>query len=381
MDLLNLSASHLAYDIANKTVTSEDYCLRLIDKIESLNDLNTYATFDGDLLLDSARISDRDLKAGKMPGLLHGVPLIIKDNINTRTLPTSGGTPSLKGNMPGADALIVSKLRDAGALIAGKANLHELSSGGTSANHTFGPVRNPYDRKCVPGGSSGGTAAAIAARLVPAGLGTDTAGSVRVPASLCGVFGFRPTVGRYSTSGIVPLSTSMDTAGPLARTMDDIILLDSVMANQSNDVPERELGTVCLGVAENVMADAGAETAAVIQQTLTALERAGVSLKPVDLSPLRPLQTDAGKDVIDFEFEQAMRAYLAEFSPDITLDTVVEQIASPAAKAFTQERLEKKFDRTVYDFALGEGLCAFNTAWQTWRVQSVVATLWHRRLL
>ena len=364
MDPLNLSVSHLAHDIANKTITSEDYCLRLIDKVESENNLNVYATFDKDLLLDAARESDRDLKTGSVRGPLHGVPLIIKDNINTSDLATRGGTPALKDNLPGSDAPIVSKLRRAGAFVAGKANLHELSSGGTSANHTFGPVRNPFDRTCVPGGSSGGTAAAIAARLAPAGLGTDTAGSVRVPASLCGVFGYRPTVGRYSAAGIVPLSTSLDTAGPLARTIDDIILLDGVLADQSNSVRERDLGTVCLGVAENIMADATPEAAATIQQTLNALEKAGVALKAVDLSPLRPLQTDAGKDVIDFEFEHAMRDYLTEFAPDITLDAVVEQIASPAAKAFTEERLEKTFDRAVYDFALNEGLRNFNVAWR-----------------
>ena len=227
---------------------------------------------------------------------------------------------ALKDNQPGTDAPIVTSLRQAGALIAGKANLHELSSGGTSANHVFGPVRNPYDLKRVPGGSSGGTAAAVAARLVPAGLGTDTAGSVRVPASLCGVFGFRPTVGRYPATGIVPLSKSLDTAGHLARTIDDIILLDSVIAETSRDVADRDLKSVRLGVAENFMETTDNESVFVLNGALEALERAGAVLKTVDLTAIRELMKGAPAIVNDFEFEGVMREYLETYAPTVSLD-------------------------------------------------------------
>lgn len=361
---LSESAGHLAHKLANGSLTSEAYCSALLEREDKHRHLNAFATIDQDHLFNQARQADLDLKTGHIRGPLHGVPLILKDNINTFDLPTSGGTPVLKGNQPGSDAPIVRRLRDAGALIAGKANLHELSSGGTSANHTFGAVGNPYNATHVPGGSSGGTAAAIAARMVPAGLGTDTAGSVRVPASLCGLFGFRPTVGRYESKGIVPLSHSLDTAGPLATTIDDVILLDRVLAQIPSDVSEREAGTLRLGIAENLMARTEPGSSRVIEATLKDMEQAGVVLVAVDTSPMQDLQTKASTGVIDFEFEGMMRAYLDAFAPGITVDDVTQAIASPAVKAFTMERLEKVIAESDYRDAQTQGLKAFNDAWQ-----------------
>src|SRR5439155_7456578 len=137
-------------------------------------------------------------------GPLHGVPLVIKDNI-TADYPTTGGTPSLAAHRPKHNATVVQQLLDAGAVVLGKTNLQELAYGPTNNNTAFGPAHNPYDSTRIPGGSSGGSAVAVAARLAPAGLGTDTAGSVRVPAALCGITSFRPTTSRWSQAGIVPI--------------------------------------------------------------------------------------------------------------------------------------------------------------------------------
>jgi Asp-tRNA(Asn)/Glu-tRNA(Gln) amidotransferase A subunit family amidase len=364
MEPLSWSAGDLARKIEAGRITSEAYCWALVERVEANRALNAYATFDADFLLEAARQSDQELNAGRKAGPLHGVPLIIKDNINTTALPTSGGTPALKDNLPKADAPLVSRLLGAGALIAGKANLHELSAGGTSANHTFGRIGNPYDTARVPGGSSGGTAAAVAARLAPAGIGSDTMGSVRVPASLCGLFGFRPSVGRYSADGIVPLSSSFDTAGPMARSMDDIVLLDSIMADHSASLPDRDMTSVHIGVAEDLIADTEAGSASVIQQALTDLEKAGVTLKPLDLSLLRDLQQKAGANIIDVEFERTLRAYLKDHAPDLSLEDVAAQIASPAARDFTFKRLGKAFDPAVYHSAQNEGRKMYDTAWQ-----------------
>lgn len=361
--LLELSAAALADQMSDGSLSSEEYCAALSDAVAENSDLNAYSTFDPYHLMTQARKADEDKANGLKTGPLHGVPLILKDNVNTFDLPTSGGTPALKDNIPASNAPIAQRLFDAGALLAGKANMHELSSGGTSANHVFGPVRNPYDTTRVPGGSSGGTAAAVAARLAPAGLGTDTAGSVRVPASLCGLYGFRPSVGRYDAHGIVPLSTSLDTAGPLARSMDDIVLLDSILADNPKPIIRRSTDTLRLGVAEHLFVDSSLEVQAVCGHTLKAWENAGVTLVPVDLIPLRNLQKAAAGDIIDVEFPGIMAAYLAEHARHLTIDELAAAVASPAAKAFTQERLNKSFDMDAYALATSQGLSALQNAW------------------
>jgi indoleacetamide hydrolase len=183
-------------------------------------DLNALTWMSEEKLLESARRSDLARTRGEALGPLAGIPVVVKDNIDTIGFPTSAATSSLKDNHPTGNAPIVDALEARGAYVFAKANMHELAGGGMSSNPVFGPVRNPYDRARVAGGSSGGTAAAIAARMAPIGLGTDTAGSVRIPSAFCGTVGLRPTsVGgkRYSSDGIVPLALDLDTAGPMAR--------------------------------------------------------------------------------------------------------------------------------------------------------------------
>ena len=365
MNTLSWSASHLAQEIASGALTSESYCRALIDRIQANTLFNAFATFNADLLLERAIQADADQKAGKNLGPLHGVPVIIKDNINTIDFPTSGGTPALKGNVPRSDAPLVARLRNAGALLTGKANLHELSSGGTSANHTFGPVRNPYATTHTPGGSSGGTAAAVAAFLSPAGIGTDTMGSVRVPASLCGLFGFRPTVGRYSADGIVPLSSSFDSAGPLARTMDDIVLLDGILSASGSTIPMRDINTIRLGIAEDLMAETTEESMAVINRVLADLGAAGIVLKPVNMNAVRAVRNESAVDVMDVEFKDLMRDYLEEHAPHVKMHELAEAIASPSAKTFTVNRLLRTYDPAVYQQSITAGRLAYDTAWQT----------------
>ncbi len=359
-----VSALGIAHQIKMGQTTSEKICRDLADAIEVGADLNAYATFDRAALMAQAKEADVAKNLGNVRGPLHGVPLILKDNINTMALPTSGGTPALVGNDPGSNAPIAARLFQAGALLAGKANLHELSSGGTSANHTFGPVRNPYDHTRIPGGSSGGTAAAIAAGQAPAGLGTDTAGSVRVPAALCGIFGFRPTTGRYSGEGIVPLSKTQDTAGPLALTMDDIILLDQVLTADPKPVPAQSVSELRIGVAEHLIESSSPAVSQVIGETLTRLADAGVTLVSVDLAPIRELQRPASAGVIDMDFPDIMRVYLEDYAPHLSLEALSDGIASPAVKQFTKDRLAKPFDAEAYALAIGDGLKTLQAAWK-----------------
>ena len=353
----------LANSLASGHPSSRAYCEEVSDRVAEARDLNAFTVFDQDQLLAAASAADKAREQGRAAGPLHGVPLILKDNINTTALPASGGTPALKGNVPAVDAPIAKRLFDAGALLAGKANMHELSSGCTCANYVFGPVRNPFDETRIPGGSSGGTAAAIAAGLVPAGLGTDTAGSVRVPASLCGIYGFRPSVGRYPSEGIVPLSETVDTAGPMAASIDAIVLLDSVMANDPTPIPDVEVNSLRVGVAEDLFQNASDAVGRVMTEALSRLATAGVSLIPTKLGPLDALRRAAGADVIDYEFPGAMRAYLANHASGISLEDLVAQIAAPATCAFTAERLTKTITPESYADAVGAAFDRYDAAY------------------
>src|ERR1019366_1494860 len=196
---------------------------------------------------EAARAADKE-RAKKPPKPLHGLPVLLKANIGTTSAPTSAGTPALRDHRPPADAAVAAKLFSAGAILLGKTNMHELAYGITSNNAAFGAVHNPYNPALISGGSSGGNAASLAARMCAAGIGTDTGGSVRIPSALCGTVGLRATVGRYPAQGIVPLAHTRDTAGPMARSVADLVLLDSVITGENAALSPAALKGVRLGV-------------------------------------------------------------------------------------------------------------------------------------
>lgn len=168
-----------------------------------------------------------DFSVASSTGPLAGIPIGVKDNIDVAGFATTGGSPALKDYRPGADAPAVTALRQAGAILCCKLNMHELAFGVTTDNATFGRVFNPFDNDRTAGGSSGGSGAAVARGIVPVALGTDTGGSVRIPASFCGVAGFRPSTGRYPTGGVLPLSQMRDTIGVIAATVADLCEVDA----------------------------------------------------------------------------------------------------------------------------------------------------------
>jgi Asp-tRNA(Asn)/Glu-tRNA(Gln) amidotransferase A subunit family amidase len=204
-----------------------------LDKIEQLNPVvNAFITVTADCALAEAENADREIQAGNWRGPLHGIPVGLKDLIDTAGVRTTAASGIFRDRIPTEDAALVKKLKAAGAVLIGKQNLHEFAYGGSSLISHFGPVRNPVNPEFIAGGSSGGSAAAVAMGMCYAAIGTDTAGSIREPAALCGVVGLKPTYGLVSTEGIIPLSTSLDHAGPITRTVEDAaIVLGAITGN------------------------------------------------------------------------------------------------------------------------------------------------------
>src|SRR5438552_3355298 len=219
----------------------------MLARIEQLNPkLNAYITVTAELALEQTKKAESELfgprgrKAHRDRGPLHGIPISLKDNIYTKDIRTTAGSKILKDFIPQHDAAVVTQLKEAGVIILGKTNLHEFAYGVTTNNPHFGPTRNPWDLSRIPGGSSGGSAAAVAAGLCYGSLGTDTGGSIRIPAALCGIVGLKPTFGRVSVTRVVPLSPRLDCVGPLARSSGDAAaLLDAIFVRRKKELPLR----------------------------------------------------------------------------------------------------------------------------------------------
>jgi len=235
-DLTQLSLWEAAQLVRGKALSPVELTLAFLKRIEGLDPrLNAFISVTAEQALKQARQAEAEAwlgetQDGRALGAVHGVPLALKDLFETQGVRTTAGTKFLAENIPEADAVVVQKLSVAGAVWLGKTNLHEIALGLTNVNPHYGPVHNPWNMSRVPGGSSGGSAAAVAARLCPAALGTDTGGSIRVPAALCGVAGLKPTFGRISLRGVMPLSWNLDHAGPIARSVRDLALLLQIMA-------------------------------------------------------------------------------------------------------------------------------------------------------
>ncbi len=216
----------------------------MLARIERYNPkFNAYITVTAELALAQAKKAEAELfaprgrKGHRDRGPLHGIPISLKDNIYTAGIRTTAGSKILKNFIPEHDAQVVSLLKEAGAVLLGKTNLHEFAYGVTTNNPHYGPARNPWDPARIPGGSSGGSAAAVAAGLCYGSVGTDTGGSIRIPASLCGVTGLKPSWGRISCEGIIPLSPSFDCAGPLARAVGDVATLTGFLYSRVGREP------------------------------------------------------------------------------------------------------------------------------------------------
>ncbi len=227
------SLAELGRMIATKQVSPVDVVRAHLDRVSALDGkLKSFITVCGDAALEAARAAEAEVMAGRPAGPLHGVPYGPKDLYNTKGIRTTGGSKILADSVPAEDSTVVSRLHAAGMIVLGKLNMHEFAYGPEGLNAHYGDAMNPWDATThrMAGGSSSGSGVAVAAGLCPGALGSDTGGSIRIPASLCGISGIKPTYGRVSRAGVLPLSWSLDHAGPMARTGRDLALMLGAMA-------------------------------------------------------------------------------------------------------------------------------------------------------
>lgn len=304
--------------------------------------LNAFITVTGESAHAAARALEGRRGASRDPGPLAGVPLAVKDLLVTRDAPTTAGSRIYgDGLAPGPDATALRRLRRAGAIVVGKTNLHEVALGVTTVNEHFGPARNPWNPAHVSGGSSGGSAVAIAADLCPAALGTDTRGSIRIPAACCGITGFKPTYGLVPVDGVVPLAPTLDHVGPMARSVDDAALLLASMVSgralrdEILRAPRAGVRGLVVGVSEYHLRDMDGGVARVVEAALRELRRAVKAVVPVTIPELEGVQEAsavlASAEAVSFHDEQ-LRTHPERFGP------------------LVRKRLEGGYQRTAVEY-------------------------------
>jgi len=338
--LIELSAVEAAALMARGDLRAEDYAAALLARCDAGRALAAFISLSPERVMEEARAADRLRARGGRLGPLHGLPVPIKDSVNTQDHPTTSGTESLRRFRPKQDAPVVRALRDAGAIVLGKTNLQEMSLGYTSTNMAFGAVRNPYDPSRIPGGSSGGTAVAVAARMAPLGVAEDTCGSIRVPAALCGIAGLRPTTGRYPSAGVMPLTTLFDAVGPLARTVADLALFDSVVTGQFDPLPVVPPGKVRLAVSRRqYFTDLDEEVARVTDEAIERLERAGVALVDAEVEGLVERVEAANFPIICHDTRPTITRYLGEFETGVSFERLLAMVGENIRESFAARTL------------------------------------------
>lgn len=321
--LTDLSVVGAADAIRNGDVTAESYAGALLRRARRQSELNSFITIDEAAVLDAAAAADKARAAGSTAPLL-GVPLGIKDSYETRDLPTTIGLKSLQDFTPSADAEVVTAVKAAGGIVFGKNNLVEMSWGVTGHNEAYGQVLNPYQRDHISGGSSSGSAASVAARIVPASFGGDTIGSIRIPAALNGVVGFKPTTGRWPRSRVAPVSHTLDTTGLLARHVEDVVLIDRVVTGEPAAPALSDLTTARFAYApKHYLRLVDPEVETQFWDTVHALRDAGADVVEIDLGEdFSDLADRTGWNLFLRDTHQAVSQFLQENDYPVAFDEV-----------------------------------------------------------
>ena len=319
LPLLELAEASRA--VQKKEVSPVELTRACLDRIERLNPkLKAFITVSSDSALKEASKVEAEIGRGEWKGPLHGIPLAVKDLIETAGVKTTAASAVLKDYVPAADAEVVHRLKAAGAILLGKLNLHEFAYGGSGIISHYGIVRNPWNTEHITGGSSSGSGAAVAAGLCYGAIGTDTAGSIRLPAAYCGITGLKPTYGLVSTRGVIPLSSSCDHVGPMARTAADAALMLQAIAHyDSQDVfcqkfppvyypsaMEEPTASLRLGIARDFWNEADGETKTAVDAAVAELGKLSAGVQEISLS------TEADRTVVGSE----SFAYHEKFLPE-----------------------------------------------------------------
>ncbi|MCG8283930.1 indoleacetamide hydrolase [Acinetobacter seifertii] len=336
-DLSNASVDIITKLIHERKVSCEELVHHYFDNIEKQQSLNAFISTDKASAIQQAQYWDKYLLSGKPCPALMGILIAVKDNIHVAGFPNSAGTPALAQFRPQTSAPVIQKLIDQGAIIVGKANMHELAFGVTGYNtamHIEGVVgtRNAVNPLHIAGGSSSGSAVAVAAGMVPIAMGTDTGASIRLPSALNGCVGFRPTVGRYSQEGITPISHTRDTAGPIAHSVSDVILIDELITQEPRKEP-LEPHQIRLGINSYFWNHLDEDVHEQAHSALELLKSAGVEIIPVDMPNLEQLNQAVSFPVVIYEGKYDLIQYLKDHRIDLTLESVVDQISSPDVQA------------------------------------------------
>jgi mandelamide amidase len=335
-NVADFSLTQAVAALRRRTIRTQDLIDAAMRRHAQCSHFGAFIASDYENVLEQ-NASSSAMPATMAPVSLQGMPIAVKDNIHVAGFANTAGTPGLAGFRPARDATLIHRLREAGALFVGKTNMHELSLGVTSHNAHFGDVRNARDPSRLAGGSSGGSAVAVALGLAYAAIGTDTAGSIRIPAALNGIVGLRPTVGRYPGDGVTPVCPTRDTPGPMARTVADVALVDQVITGSQRPVvaaiPER----IRLGVVYGFFFEGlDAQVHLLAHSALRRLEDSGVQLIELSMPALAQVSEAAGTPIGFAEFWPAMERYLRTHDTGLSMADLARDAASDDVRALIE---------------------------------------------
>ena len=350
-EICYLSLYEIGSLIRGKEVSPVEVTEALLERGEALNPkLNAYITVMPEKALEEAKVAEEEIISGHYRGFLHGVPVAVKDLCATKGIRTTAGSKILTDWIPENDATVVNKLREAGAIIMGKTHMHEFAMGAVGTNPHYGHCRNPWDTERITGGSSSGSGAGIAAGLFFAALGSDTGGSIRIPSSLCGIVGIKPTYGRVSLDGVVPLSWSLDHVGPMARTVRDCAMVLEVIVgydpkdSSSVDKPVEEWASeldggikgLRIGIPDmNAFGKVASDVKAAVNNAIKLMEKLGAELVQLDTAFIKKYAAASGFITI-CEAAAYHKQYMKDRSQDYGKDV--------------RERIQLGFEQNAPDF-------------------------------
>ena len=379
-ELREMTAQQVLPKLQRGEITVETYIDSLLAQTDKYAEsLHAFISLDADAIRANAKAADAKRESGVPLGPLFGIAVSLKDLIATRDTVTTFGTKRFAGFKPARNAPLVDRLLAADAIIFGKNNAQEWAYGSNGYNSHYGQQLNPYDLSRIAGGSSGGGVAAVAARMVPIAIGSDTAASIRVPAAYTGLYGLRPSINRYDNSGVAPLAPTLDTVGPLTRSVQDLALIDSVLSGDFSELPTLQLNDLRLGVPKAYFhAGVSSELLQHFEAFLQRLRSAGVVLVEADLPDAQTL-TDSGLyPILFFESYPSISTFLQEWGDGTTIEQLHAELG-PDIKGMWDELVmpgaPQAIPAEVYQAAINQSRPSMQARYSDYFKQHQVAAI------